>query len=297
MASLTPTQRMAAILRHLARAERGLVSTVRLRRLCPDDYEIRAGMDAQEVAARERKFRHDIQHLRRRELIETGFTTGRPDLDNRQGVRLVRYMKKDPDLHLRPEEHEALARARARLGRPVPGAGTGRGRGRYLDLGLAVVRHLEEHGTDWVSGRELAAATGVRRGLLLDALAALADNPVADPRPDDPVVDDLEVVFPDDGGSEDVDFLVRILEAATRDRVRSASPTYGRGLHHLGRFAYTHAETDERLDLVAVALQDPRTPADDVEPLTRARARLLRWHLALAEREWGPDDCAVPTVS
>lgn len=289
MASLTPTQRMAAILRHLARAESGLVSTVRLRRLCPDDYEIRAGMDAQEVAARERKFRHDIQHLRRRELVETGFTTGGPDLGNRQGVRLVRYVKKDPDLHLRPEEHDALARARARLGRPVPGAEVRTGRGRRLDLGLAVVRHLEEQGTDWASGRDLAAATGVRRGLLLEALVALADNPVADPRPDDPVVDDLEMEFLDDGDSEDVEFLVRIREASDRDGARSASPTFGRGLHHLGRFAYTHAETDERLDLVAAALQDPRTPVGDVEPLTRARTRLLRWHLALAEHEWVPD--------
>lgn len=290
MATLTPTQRMAAILRRLARAEGRLVSTVELRRLCPEYYEIRDGMEQKDIEARARKFRHDIEQLRRRGFIETGFTADQPDMDNRQGVRLVQYVDKAPGLHLTRGEHDALNRARARL-RPGPARVDFQGgRGQLLDLALAVVRYLEEQGTDWTSGRHLADVVGVPVDRLLAALDAFVENPVHDPLPEKPVVDGLDVEREYDAEFEEiVGFRVRIAGAPSARAGRSVSPTYARGMHHIGRFAYTPAETGERLSLIAEAIADSGTRATDVLALTRAGDKLRQWHRHLTGQEWTPD--------
>lgn len=293
---MTPTQRMAAILRRLARAEGRLVSTVDLRRLCPDDYEIHDRLTPDEVEARARKFRHDIGQLRQRGFVETGITASQTDMDNRQGVRLVRYVDKNPDLHLEPAEHDALNRARARLRPGPPVVEVQGGRGHRLDLALAVVRHLEEQGTDWVTGQGLAEHLQVSPARLLEALDALTEDVARSQDRGQPIVDDLQVERQrDEVTREIVGFRVRIADAGpARAWARSTSPTFGRGMHHLGRFAYTPAETDERLSLLADALQHPDTPADDVQDLLRADGKLRQWHLDVTGREWTPGDCCRP---
>jgi hypothetical protein len=291
MPSMTPTQRMAALLRRLARAEGRLVSTVELRRLCPDDYGADENMASKEIEARARTFRRDIEHLRRRGFIETGFTALRADMDNRQGVRLRRHVEKNPALHLTPREHGALNRARARL-RPGPAlVEVLPGRGKPLDVALAVVRYLEEQGTGWASGRHLADILDMPVGRLLAALDPLVENPVRDPAPERPVVDELQVERQFDPVTEEiVGFRVRIAEARSSRRPgRSVSPTYGRGMHHVGRFAYTPVETRERLSLIAEAMEDPETAATDVLTLHRAGDKLRQWHLDLTGQEWAPD--------
>ena len=57
----------------------------------------------------------------------------------------------------------------------------------------------------------------------------------------------------------------------------SPSPTAGQGLDHFGRFAYTLAETDERLELIGKALFDDGTPEDDRDALLDAENKLAEW--------------------
>lgn len=293
---MTPTQRMAAILRRLARAEGQLVSTVQLRRLCPDDYEIHDGLTAEETAARARKFRHDIEHLRRRGFVDTGLTAAQADMDNRQGVRLVGYMDKDPDLHLTPAEHAALNRARALLQRGPGAVEIQRGRGNRLDVALAVVRHLEEQDHREATGQGLAEALKVPVARLLDGLDALEEDVARSQDRGQPIVHGLRVERQyDEVNGELVGFHVYLADdRSSRDAARSKSPTFGQGMHHLGRFAYTPAETDERLSLVTEAMQHPDTPASDVERLHTAAGKLHDWHLLLTGEEWTPGNCCRP---
>ncbi|MGY1684437.1 hypothetical protein ACI8AK_02490 [Geodermatophilus sp. SYSU D00867] len=217
-------------------------------------------------------------------------------MDNRQGVRLIRYVDKSTALHLTATEHRAIHRARARHRSGPARVEVQTGSGRRLDLALAVVRHLEEQGTGWASGQALAEDLDVPATTLLDALEALLEDVSQGRNRGRPIVDDLEVEHRYDmttGGV--VDFRVRIRDAlSSRHGAGSVSPTFGRGMHHVGRFAYTPAETDERLELIARALQDAGTSATDVPLLIRSRDKLGQWHGVLTGREWTPGDCCRP---
>ena len=294
---LTPTQRMAAVLRYLA-FRKAAVPTDDLRALTVD-YGGDEGAGA---------LRRDLRELRERGLVETGLRT-HPRL---AGVRL-RHATKHPDLHLTRGEPAGLTPAPRRLRRGPAAAARGR-RGRHLDLALAVVRYLEE-GVGRATGRELAAALGCPVPDLHAALLAFVSNPTADPAdqmPDSPALPNL--VFNDEDFAEDADddaddaaavtdFTVALdsaevlLDADARAAVPRArrlahdrgagglshSPTAGIGLDVFGRFAYTVAETDERLTLVDRALDDPATSDADRDALLSAGGKLAEWR-QLVER-------------
>ncbi|MFW3171365.1 hypothetical protein [Geodermatophilus sp. CPCC 206100] len=284
MPRTSPTQRMAAVLRQLARRPSTAFSTDDLRALCAE-YRGTSG---------NRTLRRDLRQLRERGFIETGLTERRHDLPNRMGVRLNLTIK-GPHLHLSPEEHAALARARERL-RPGPATVEVRaGSARPLDLALAVVRHLEE-GVGEADGHELAVSMGVPMPTLHEALAALVANPVVDPAvqmADRPALEglDLDSDVDDETGTllgftvwlEDGK-LATLSEATSRpvptlgSREPSVSPAAGRGLDRFGRFAYTGAETQERLDLTRTALTDPATDPGDRAALQSAERKLEEWH-------------------
>ncbi|MGY1601672.1 hypothetical protein [Geodermatophilus sp. SYSU D00815] len=269
MPTMTPTERMAAILRRLARAPHdALVTTGDLRALSPDDYDGESG---------DRTLRRDLEQLRLRGFVETGITDHFHGAWNRTGVHLVRRTEKDPALHLSAAEHAALQRARARF-RPGPAlVEVRRGRGNPLDVVLAVVRHLEE-GTGSATGRHLAEVLGVDLHRLHEALYAFVVNPVRDPEPDRPALDGLDLVGEyDEETDELVDFQVWLADASGTRATASVSPAYGRGLYHLGRFGYSPAETLERLDLIDTALDSGDTSPSDAEALLRAHRKLSRW--------------------
>lgn len=265
---MTPTERMAAMLRRLARAPRDTpLTTDALRALCPSDYSGESG---------DRTFRRDLEQLRRRGFIETGVTDHLHGAWNRTGVLLIRRTKKDRALHLSRAEHEALQRARELL-RPGPAlVGLRAGRGNPLDAALAVVRHLEE-GSGSATGRHLAEVLGMDLQRLHDALYAFVVNPVRDPEPDRPALPGLDLVGDYDENDDLIGFQVWLDDAANPGPGDSVSPAYGRGLHHLGRFAYSTDETLERLDLIEAALASTDTPSEDLETLVRAREKLEKW--------------------
>lgn len=290
---LTPTQRMAGLLRYLAH-HRTAVSSDDLRALTVD-YAGPSG---------DRMLRRDLRELRARHLIETGLGTH----PRNSGVRL-RHLLKHTDLHLSRGEHAALARARTRLGVGPALVEPRRGSGRHLDLALAVVRYLEE-GVGRANGRDLAEQLDLPVAELHAVLLALVSNPTADPAdqltdtPALPGLVFLEEVFDDDDEEDDgpdplpvrdftvalvtVENLLTVGPGATLPRGRrlahdrsaaglSPSPTAGSGLDVFGRFAYSPAETRERLELIDRALADPGTPPDDREALLSAGGKLGEW--------------------
>jgi hypothetical protein len=288
---LTPTQRMAGVLRYLA-FRNTAVSSDDLRALTVD-YAGESG---------DRKLRRDLRELRKRHLVETGLGTH----SRNSGVRL-RHLVKHPSLHLTRGEHAALARARNRLGLGPALVEPRRGPGRHLDLALAVVRYLEE-GVGEVTGRELAERLDLPVAELHAVLLALTSNPTADPASQmtgTPALDNLvfvEEVFDDedDDGPDPapvVDFTVALqtaenllavdARAGLRQKRRlahdrsaaglSVSPTAGQGLDVFGRFAYSLAETRDRLDLIDRALADPGTSRDDRQALLSAGGKLAEW--------------------
>jgi hypothetical protein len=282
---LTPTQRMAAILRYLSFRYPASVATGTLRAITKD-YADDEG---------DRTLRRDLKELRDRRLVQTGLA----DHPHLSGVKLAVPMK-HRRLHLNRREHAALARARQRL-RPGPAVvEVHGGRGRHLDLALAVVRYLEE-GVGEARGREIADAFGLRIDTLYAVLGPFVFNPAEDPAnqmKDEPALENLDLhneVFDED--DDLVDFTVLLTKAESLlDRpvdeesapehrlahIRSAeaaspSPTAGHGLDHFGRFAYTLAETDERRELIGKALFDDGTPEEDLDPLREAEYKLAEW--------------------
>ncbi len=286
-AGLTPTQRMAAILRYLSFRYPASVATDTLRAITKD-Y---AGNEG------DRTLRRDLKELRDRELVRTGLA----DHPHLSGVRLA-VPTKHRRLHLTRREHAALARARQRL-RPGPAVVDMRGgRGRHLDLTLAVVRYLEE-GVGEARGSELAEPLGLSIDALYTVLGSFVFNPAADPSSqmkDEPALENLDIDN-EDIDADDVlhDFVVLLRRPQSRSNrteggaeerrlahVRSAegispSPTAGHGLDHFGRFAYTLAETDERLELIGEALFDEGTPREDLIWLQQAEMKLLEWRSLL----------------
>ncbi|MGY1703545.1 hypothetical protein ACI79C_03150 [Geodermatophilus sp. SYSU D00697] len=286
---LTPTQRMAAILRYLSFRYPASVASANLRAITKD-Y---AGDEG------DRTLRRDLKELRDRGLVETGLS----DHPHLSGVRLA-VPTKHRRLHLTRREHAALARARQRL-RPGPAVVEVRsGRGRHLDVALAVIRYLEE-GDGEARGSALARHLGISVDALYAVLGAFVFNPAADPSnqmKDEPALEDLDIEDEDIDEDDTLrDFLVLLRRPQPhRDRpldgedererrlahVRSAeglspSPTAGHGLDHFGRFAYTLAETDERLELISKALFDDGTPEGDITWLQAAEMKLMEWRSLL----------------
>jgi hypothetical protein len=169
------------------------------------------------------------------------------------------------------------------------------GRGRQLDVALAVVRYLEE-GIGEASVSWLASHLGVSDVELRDALWALEEHAY----PDQLGFPDVVVDADEDELGEDEDWTVRLsgvprLFAVLAAEEHGGSPTEHRGLDHFGRFAYTAAETAERLELVFVALGEggDRTGDDDRAALVSVMDKLERWYREVKGRPWRP----FPTVS
>ncbi|MDX6231762.1 MAG: hypothetical protein QOH68_730 [Nocardioidaceae bacterium] len=289
-----PTERQVAVLRRIAAAGGGVVASDTLRELVVDYTDGENG---------KRLLRRDLRDLRDRGFITTGITA--PHAPRRSGVQL-RTVRKSRHLHLSRSEHAALVRARERL-RPGPAiVEVYPGAGRSLDLALAVVRYLEE-GIGEASVTRLATVMSVPVEELRAALWGVGDNPAYN---DESALADLEVAAayanPDDLDDATIlDWIVRLsgVEAlfdvveddngpgnrvdapgwsSSPDRTQTVSPTRGRGLAHFGRFAYTIAETRERLDLIEHALACADTSEGDRDLLRVAGDKLTVWHWELS---------------
>jgi hypothetical protein len=273
--TMHPTARMAAILGRLAATPGRAVSSAELRVLVPDYGGDRGN----------RLYRRDLRELRERNFVRTDISS--TETPRRTGVQL-RVRGKAPELHLSRREHAALVRARARL-RPGPvGVEVRTGRGRQLDVALAVVRYLEE-GIGEASVSWLASHLGVSAVELRDALWALEEHAY----PDQLGFPDIVVDADEDELGEDEDWTVRLsgvprLFAVLAAEEHGGSPTEHRGLDHFGRFAYTAAETAERLELILVALDDDRTSDNDRAALANAMDKLEQWYRELRGRAWRP---------
>jgi len=252
--TMTPTQRLVAILAVLRRARRVLPAS---------EVQDRVGDYGGDPSAAERKWRRDIRILRERGLLATDLTTR--TTPNRDGLALVRHVK--PQLYeLTEDEHATLRRARREVGTtrsapsPVPvsgdlaeSAGTAGG---DLERAAQLVRYLED--------------VGLFPGLVLHYPSSLG------------------VGETDDAGAERLAAeagaitLVSLLRLARYDG--TGSPTRGRGLDEIGRFAYSLPEVEDRLRLIETITQAwagrPERRAD-VDRLDSVRWKLESWRSEL----------------
>lgn len=273
----TPTQRMVQILGMLAAAEPDRVlQSSQLWAAIPEYDEGRP--------SGRRLYRLDIASLSARGLIRSGQQTR--TIGNREAVKL-RFVAKLEDFHLNGREHTALRQARRLLGElgqvPVTTGPRARG-GAALDLLTAAVRVLEEHG-DEMTLAELAEELQQDARMVLAALEQgwMLDTDDGSP----PVLGDLDILYGDDEDDDapwDTDSTGnggRVLDpkhvrVSVLRPVRRKDTLKHTGLAALGRFAYTPAETRERLTLIERALTERPTEVD-VDALQEAGRKLRRW--------------------
>ena len=230
---MTPTERLLTILRLLGNAQdrRGATKSTRIRDKMGDVYEGVAGA---------RMWRRDIRTLRERGLIETDQTT--PTTPNRTGISL-RVPPKPGHLHLTRHEHAAISQARHAL-RPGPSAvsplgGAPGSEDREIDLGARIVRFLEENDEE-VELVQLAEWLDRLESDVFELIDVFTREGVVN----EPIVNHIEFGYETDDPAD------KELRLATvrliRRRSADGSPTRWRGMHELGFFPYSLAETDDR---------------------------------------------------
>lgn len=226
------------------------------------DYEGESG---------DRLYRMDLRALRSRGLVRTGIVT--PQTPRGEGVRAVELSKPQAFV-LSEEEHSALqaARDRFRDEQPMAPSTDGRdGRAAPLDLAMDAIRILEEK-RDWVTIQNLATELSARPEVLIRALRDMPD--------DDNLtllIDEFDEVTDEPLDSAEIRVYVERPSLWGDGALRSV------GIGQFGRFAYTEAETGDRLQLIERGLADPEL-ANLHGHLSTAQRKLERWarHLANA---------------
>ncbi len=230
---MTPTERLLTILRLLGDAQdrRRVVKSTRMRQkwAMSTRGSSARGCDA-EISER----------CGERGLIETDQTT--PTTPNRTGISL-RVPPKPGHLHLWKHEHAAISQARHAL-RPGPSAvsplgGAPGSEDREIDLGARIVRFLEENDEE-VELVQLAEWLDRLESDVFELIDVFTREGVVN----EPIVNHIEFGYETDDPAD------KELRLATvrliRRRSADGSPTRWRGMHELGFFPYSLAETDDR---------------------------------------------------
>lgn len=237
-----------------------LCSTDDLRELCKD-YERYPGQSASERSRASKLLDRDLEKLAARGLVQTGVSDGDRFIHAAQGVRL-RTPEKPVELHLSPEEHQAIQRARDVLNPQVPRIIHGQTPSDLDIADSAVFWLMERNGR--AKGPELAAGLGVPAPKLRRLLEAVAYG--------DHLKDEAALV-PLDICDEVGGWVVELNDTHIQRAV-------DKGLGQVGRFAYTRAEVDERLALLTAALDHAAVSDADKELIRSATGKLQRWRSA-----------------
>lgn len=261
MSAMKPSARMAAILALVRAAPDQLLASSEIWALIPD-------YDRGEPSGR-RLYRLDLRALVNRGLVEADVSTDRTP--RRTGVR-ARFVGKPEQWELTSAEHHALRLARRRRPGRAPSVTEGRdGRGTDLDVANDALRVLEESG-EWMSGAEVAAELGCSAEQVIAGLAEIDMVEVGG----DCVLDEAVDMERFDEETDEPLPPAAVMLCVSRNQRSPNRPLRGHGLDRMGRFAYTRAETADRLALIENALSDP-AEGMDVASLEAARRKLSMW--------------------
>ena len=207
--------------------------------------------------------------------VEEGHSHNKsPKVEQHYRIRyaLPRKTDKNRRLRLSAEEHDALARTRRALKPGVPAISPFRADGgqnfNLMDKHGIVVRYLEETG-EMLSLSNIKKLFNYRN--LQTALELVDQLLEVDHRFDTRI--GLELVTTDD--DDETPSVIGVRLAFDRGAPSPDWKRTGGGLNPHGRFEYTLAETDERLDLIAAARD--QVSLEDWQLLWSAKEKLLEW--------------------
>jgi hypothetical protein len=258
-------ERQVEILRRLyATRPSGLERNDLWRRLHHEDFY-------SDSDAGNRMFTRDLEALRDRGLVRSEPKAGQTVY---RGTRLG---EKPGDLKLSPAELEAVVEAgdrvaprRSTASPSSDEAGTQPGK---LDDALRAARFVEERrGEATIS--DVAAYLGRDPRTVVSWLFLLE----GDMTRSSGASQQLELHYDDSGQPKRV--TVRI-----GARPEGVSELEGAFLDELGFFPYSQAEIEDRLEVIALALEDPTLPPADQELLWSARQKLSNWRHVLGTQE------------
>lgn len=246
-----------------------------------DSTEIRRGVPGYAGDSGHRMWRRDVAELRRRGLVAP-----HPDGDRNSSRVELLPMVKPESLFLTLEEHAAVTRVGDQLGdaAPVPSPLEAAAPAELSDL-ARLTRYLEERPGVTMTYRTVQRALGFGEARLTELLRQVVDldEPTFSSGGWHPGLDWIDYLPPDE---EDPQGCIST-PAAVLGTVLRRTLHPGRGTGQLGFFAYSAAETDDRLRLIDAALR--RLPLTEAErtPLVRARGKLDEWRRRL------PDDAGL----
>lgn len=244
-----------------------------------DSTEIRRGVPGYGGKSGHRLWRRDLNELRCRNLV----ALKEPGEQMSSRVELVRYVKPQ-HLFLTVGEHDVLAEVEDRFRRTRPASSPlPEGSAGEVDEFARLTRYLEERPGQELTYTQVGQALGLGHQRLTELLEQITvesenDDYVGE-SPEHPALAWIEYWSPDveplDGRicAKDVAAVLGAEVAATFD------PHERTG--QLGFWAYSAAETDDRLELIDHALREPGLTPAQRDRLRSARQKLFQWKAQL----------------
>lgn len=243
-----------------------------------DSTEIRDRMPAYQDDPEHRKWRRDMAVLRSRGLV----AVNEPGQGMSARVEMV-TLKKPERLFLTFAERDVLAEVedQFRHGRPAPSP-LPEGAAREVDEFARLTRYLEERPGRELTYTQVEQALGLRRRRLtelLEQITVQSENDEYVGSAELPALAWIEYwspeVHPPDGYicNEDIAAMLGAEAAKTFDPRKHTG--------QLGFWAYSAAETDDRIDLIDRALAELDLSAEDRDCLYSAQRKLREWKMML----------------